>query len=309
MVIANKESLVASANALLEPYQKRIVELFDEDIVRFETDDVVRACSYAFKSGGKRLRPSIVLSIAQAVDPSSNADLAALAVECFQVATLIVDDLPCMDDDDTRRGKPATHIAFSETIAILASYALTAQGYGLIQENELPKQSDPVQVLRIAMSAASATMGSPGVIGGQYSDISLEKGASRERLRKLIDRKTASLFELCFLLGWLYGGGSLLLVEKIKLIGRTFGRAFQLIDDLDDFEEDVREEKASNYAACFGVEETQELIYLYAKTCVKTASEVGLDESAVIAFAQEMAQFGTQPKSIYRPFTDAYSAL
>src|SRR5690349_2210675 len=93
------------------------------------------AIHYALTQKGKRLRPILVLLVAKALDPSKNVMKAALATEYFHTASLLADDLPCMDNEEERRGTPSTHVLYGESVAILASYALIAAGYQSIVEN------------------------------------------------------------------------------------------------------------------------------------------------------------------------------
>src|SRR3989344_7419672 len=117
-------------------YRKRVEEDLRHSIEKLGEKNGLRdACEYALTNGGKRLRPIFVLMIADAIGEGLDAMPAALGVEFFHTASLIADDLPCMDDDDTRRSRPSLHKAFGESVAILASYTLIAAGYGAIYEN------------------------------------------------------------------------------------------------------------------------------------------------------------------------------
>jgi geranylgeranyl diphosphate synthase, type II len=172
--------------------------------------------------GGKRLRAALVLMSAggQATEP-------ALAVEDFHAASLIADDLPCMDDATERRGKPTLHCAFGEQTALLASYALISAGYEQLTLGA--RRLDRERGL-LSIELATHTTGIEGLIGGQDLDL---QGA-HERTEELLAKKTGSLFELSIGLGWLYGGGDLDHFPNVRRFGRSLGIVFQLLDDRDD---------------------------------------------------------------------------
>ena len=289
MAINNKGALTASAKELLAPYQKRVEEIFEKDIVsRYGESEVIQACRYAF-GGGKKLRPSIVFSIAQALDPGADVDKVAVAVECFHVLTLIVDDLPCLDNDSIRRDRPSTHIAFSERVALLANYALVGYVYCLVQENPIPKGVNPSRVLKAAIEHVSAALGYSGIVTGQYMDTCSCK-YTREEIQTLSDKKTGALFALSFVLGWLYGGGDIEKLDRVKEMAKYFGRAFQYTDDIDDLEQDAKASNWANYALSFGLEETEALIQKYSTRFLDIAQELGIDKTPVARLAQVMGE-------------------
>lgn len=197
---------------------------------------LVDAIAYSLKNGGKRFRPALVLVIAKALKKEKDASDAALAVEFFHTASLIADDLPCMDDDDKRRSVPSLHKAFDEATALLASYALISAGYDRIRLN---CQENPA-LLPYAIETACRTTGIFGATGGQYFDLYAD-ALNEEVLKEVIDRKTGALFELSFVFGWLFGGGSLEKLPLVKKMSFHFGTAFQLADDFLDYQEDKEE--------------------------------------------------------------------
>ncbi|MBU6446236.1 MAG: polyprenyl synthetase family protein, partial [Verrucomicrobia bacterium] len=151
------------------------------------------ACEYALRGGGKRLRPTIVLMIAEALGFGADAMPAALSVEFFHTASLIADDLPCMDNDDVRRNRPSLHKVFGESAAILASYALIAEGYGGIYRNS---GNNPKAAV-ICLEAATRCAGISGATGGQFLDL-YPPDFSFETVQKIIYQKTVTLFEISF---------------------------------------------------------------------------------------------------------------
>jgi len=286
-----KETVALAAGELLAPYQKRFDEAVKKEIAREKKhQDLLQACSYSVLSNGKRLRPALVWMVADALDADESVSLAALAVEFFHASSLVVDDLPCMDDDDFRRGKPSTHRAFSEQAAILASFALTAWGFDAITR-VVPPERAAHRVLQAAVAAASGSVGLPGLIGGQWLDIK-EGRPTRERFIEIVDRKTGDLFGLCFILGWLFGGGDIARLPQLRQMAGHFGRAFQLVDDLDDLQQDRAAGKEANSAILFGEEETLRLVVEHVERFCCLASAEGLDETPLIPLAQTLSLVG-----------------
>lgn len=202
------------------------------------------ACEYALLSGGKRLRPIIVMLVADALDHELPVGPAALAIEFFHTASLIADDLPCMDNDDERRSKPALHKVYGESIALLASYALICAGFRKIYENaelmkegKIPYNQRADLVCTMALESATSCAGILGATGGQFLDL-FPPLLNLEALREIIYKKTVTLFEGSFVLGWLFGGGDLSGLDKIKKVAYHLGMAFQIADDISDASQD-----------------------------------------------------------------------
>lgn len=216
------------------------------------------ACEYALLNEGKRLRPIIVMLVADALGHELNVVPAAIAIEFFHTASLIADDLPCMDNEDERRRKPALHKIYGESIALLSSYALICAAFGKIHENaELMKQApSPYRELgdftcNLALEAATRCSGILGATGGQFLDLFPPK-LTQETLREVIYKKTVTLFEGSFLFGWLFGGGDSSCLEKIKQVAYHLGMAFQIADDMGDIAQDERNRREINSVAVLG---------------------------------------------------------
>lgn len=183
-----------------------------------------RAMRYAVFPGGKRLRPTLALLGCQVTggDPASALRPAA-ALECLHAYSLVHDDLPCMDDDDLRRGRPSCHIRFGEALAVLAGDGLLTLALGIVSE----AGSEAVQALATAA-------GSLGMVGGQAADLEAERAASGDRSRARVDwihdHKTAALITASVEVGAISGGGAVCL-EELRAFGGRIGRAFQIADD------------------------------------------------------------------------------
>lgn len=222
-----------------------------------DTTQLRKACEYALLNGGKRVRPLITYIISEALGAKERPFDAALSLEFFHTASLIADDLPCMDNDNYRRDKPSTHKVFGETTALLASYALMAAGFEKISAScEKIVDSTKHEICSYLLKEVAIATGIKGATGGQYSDL-FPKAINLSLLDEIIEKKTAMLFQVAFLYGWLFSGGSLLQAEEMKKLGFHFGFAFQIADDLQDSSQDVKKESPINIALFLGEEKAK----------------------------------------------------
>ena len=189
-----------------------------------------RAMRYAVFTGGKRLRPILSMAAAAACGASPERGLrCGCAVEVLHTYTLVHDDLPCMDDDDERRGRPTVHIAFSQSDAVLAGDALQALAFEwLTDETGLSRWSVADLVRELAVAA-----GSRGVVGGQVADLALQTPApTAEQIAFIHLHKTADLFRAALRLGAMAADGTVEQVEALTHYAVQLGLAFQITDDL-----------------------------------------------------------------------------
>jgi geranylgeranyl pyrophosphate synthase len=187
------------------------------------------AMRYSLEAGGKRLRPVLVLAAAELFGAEKNVVLpAAVAIECVHTYSLIHDDLPCMDDDDLRRGRPTCHKQFDEATALLAGDALLTLAFELLSFN-FTSDISPGLVRQLATAA-----GSRELIGGQMDDLLAEKNGdvSAEALRAIHLRKTAAMLEASLAMGGLIGRAKGDALNTLQRAGRHMGLAFQIIDDI-----------------------------------------------------------------------------
>ncbi len=226
------------------------------------------AMRYSLFAGGKRLRPVLCLAAAEACGGEETAALpAAAAVECLHTYTLIHDDLPCMDDDDLRRGKPTCHVEFGEGIAVLTGDALLTIAFEILAKTP-PSSRYGVADYVIELATAS---GSRHLIGGQVVDLEgegLDVVISPAQLRYLHESKTAALLACSLRLGAMSAGASAEQVESLTTYGQAMGLAFQIIDDILDVTQTSeklgksagKDEAAakSTYPALFGLEESRQ---------------------------------------------------
>lgn len=216
------------------------------------------AVAYSLLNGGKRFRPIVVQSIANSLEFGPHVYYAALAVEYFHTASLIADDLPCMDNDDTRREKPSLHKATNETTALLASYGLISEAFqkifqacDFLKHSNLSYAGHSDAICAIALDVASKSSGMNGATLGQYYDL-FPLNASLNHLKDIIHLKTITLFDVAFTFGWIFGGGNLEKLSDINRLAFHFGLAFQIADDLKDFNEDFQRQCVSNISVQIG---------------------------------------------------------
>lgn len=189
-----------------------------------------KAMRYSVLAGGKRLRPILCLAAAEAVGgKEKDALLPALAVEILHTYTMIHDDLPCMDDDDLRRGKPTAHVAFGEAYAVLAGDALLTLAFEWIAAAAPPP---PYAPRRLILELARAA-GNRGVIAGQVEDLACEgKKPSAAKVFRIHFHKTAALIRAAARIGAICGGADKTELAAISRYGEKGGLAFQIADDI-----------------------------------------------------------------------------
>ncbi|HXP10742.1 MAG TPA: polyprenyl synthetase family protein, partial [Acidobacteriaceae bacterium] len=196
-----------------------------------------RAMRHSVFAGGKRLRPVLCMEAARMITgslPQGVEDLAA-AIEMLHTYSLIHDDLPALDDDDLRRGKPTCHVVFGEAIAILAGDALQTQAYEVLAGLQCPAPN----TVRIVGAIAQATGTVDGMIGGQVMDLEAEEHKPTAEMVEAIHRaKTGALIRVSLVTGGIYAGGSDNDIERLQEFGRKAGLAFQIMDDVLDMTQD-----------------------------------------------------------------------
>lgn len=281
--------------SVLKPYQDRIEKQIQDEIEQLGVKNHLRdACEYVLLSKGKRFRPALVLMIAERISKDANVLQAAMSVELFHAASLIADDLPCMDNDKERRGKPTVHTIYGESVALLATYALISAGYhSLVKNGQVLKnstlpfahQSDSLTVL--AIENVSLLTGCLGTTGGQFLDL-YPPNYTLPVIREVIYKKTVTLFEISFVLGWLFGGGETSCLDLVKKSANHFGMAFQLIDDFEDMAQDSLSKNSSNIANLLGKETVMKMFHGEIEQFHETIKELGLDQGPLLALMEEL---------------------
>jgi len=227
------------------------------------------AMRYAATGGGKRVRPLLVFAAAQAAgairtqDALAAQEVAACSVEMIHAYSLVHDDLPCMDDDDLRRGRPTVHRQFDEATAMLVGDGLQARAFELL--SLLPNDA-----VRPALAELGLAAGSFGMVGGQAIDLaSVGQAISREQLEQMHQRKTGALLKASVRLGWICARGSAPVPTDFDVYADAIGLAFQVVDDILDVEADsatlgktAGKDAAANkptYVSIIGLESSREL--------------------------------------------------
>ena len=224
-----------------------------------------KAMRYSLFAGGKRLRPILCLAAAEACGGKTSAALPhACAVECIHTYSLIHDDLPSMDNDDLRRGRPTCHKVFGDGIAILAGDALLTIAFEIAAQAKAVSRYELRDILREIAQAA----GSRKLIAGQVADLEAEgRRLTRAQVRSIHENKTAALLTTSVRLGAMSANATAKQLASITAFGRALGLAFQVIDDILDVTQtseklgksagkDVAAEKAT-YPAVIGLEKSR----------------------------------------------------
>jgi geranylgeranyl pyrophosphate synthase len=238
---------------------------------------------YPVFGGGKRVRPLLTLAAAEALDrgPRAQALAAGAAVELVHTYSLVHDDLPAMDDDDVRRGRPTLHKAWDEATAVLVGDALLTEAFGVLAGAALPPD---VVVALVARLAAAA--GHRGMIGGQAADVGLG-GPVRDldTLMRLHAGKTGALIQAAVVMGGLSLGASADELARLERYGADVGLAFQLADDVLDADQDDGDDGPPSYVKLLGVEETSRRARELAERAVEAVDSLPRP-AALIALAR-----------------------
>lgn len=232
-----------------------------------KSDDVVsRAMRYSVENGGKRIRPELVLSFCEACGGNSeNAMPLACALEMIHTYSLIHDDLPCMDNDDFRRGKPSCHVKFGYEYALLAGDALLTLAFETAAKAQLPPQS-VVDAVSVLASAA----GWAGMVGGQVMDLQNEgKQVDIKTIESTDALKTGELIRAACVLGCIAAGRKDM-ISAAEEYARCVGISFQIVDDILDVTSDTQtlgkpvgsdsENEKCTYVSLLGIERSQEIV-------------------------------------------------
>ena len=250
----------------------------------YDFDGLLDAMDYSLTAGGKRIRPVLTLEFARlnGLEPERALPIAC-AVEMLHTYSLIHDDLPCMDNDDLRRGKPTNHKVFGESTAVLAGDALQAEAFGTILRSPLPieARADCAEIL-------AGAAGIDGICGGQYMDLSAEGHAlSAEELSSLQGRKTGALLAGACMLGVAAAGAGEKAVETAGRYGAQLGAAFQIRDDMLDvmsteaelgkpIGSDKRDRK-STFMSLYGEEKCAKMVREITEAACATVKDIDAD--------------------------------
>ena len=216
-----------TANEYKNLVDSKLSEFFNPSGMSY--DGLLESMHYSLTAGGKRIRPTLVLEFCRISGGDVEKALpVACAIEMLHTYSLIHDDLPCMDNDDLRRGKPTNHVVYGECTATLAGDALQAEAFGTIARSELPAENK-IACVEILADA----VGSDGMCAGQYLDMVGEsKRLTEEELDDINSRKTGALLIAACRMGVAAAGGNGEMLEAAAHYGACVGAAFQIRDDI-----------------------------------------------------------------------------
>ena len=238
----SEDCIMNEHNAKLHSYAERTETVLLEKTEELETKakqnhmqiaNLFNAMRHSLTAGGKRIRPALIYAFCEVCGGTpEQADTAACAMEMTHTSSLIFDDLPAMDNDDLRRGKPSCHKAFGEATAILAGDALICAPFGLLASDSNLSSEQKLQIIQIL----SEQEGAGGMIGGQMLDMQFEtqEHVTLEELEIMCLGKTGALIKAACQIGCICGGGSPEQIRAAGNYGETLGLAFQMIDDIQD---------------------------------------------------------------------------
>ncbi len=285
--------------SLIEKDLQFIDAKLDEYLSCGEPKELWQAMRYTALLKGKRLRPILALESARSCDIDNLERIvpSACAIEMIHAYSLIHDDLPAMDNDDYRRGKPSNHKAFGEAIAILAGDALNSFVYQMIIENT-PKTIKPEALLNV-INIISKASGPNGIVGGQVADIIAEgKEFDEKNYNYICEYKTAALFEAAIKIGATITEAPKEKFEALSNYGKLIGIAFQVADDILDITstqnvigktpgKDLQSGKAT-YPIVFGVEKAVKRVNALCKEAISNIQNQNINSALLLKIAEEI---------------------
>ncbi len=252
------------------------------------------AMRYSIFAGGKRIRPVLCIETARIFDERPEAAFfAGCALECIHTYSLIHDDLPALDNDDLRRGKPTCHKKFGEATAILAGDALLTLAFQILAEVPVAPERRVAILREIALAAGTVN----GMIGGQVADLLAEgKPATPEILEYIHKSKTAALIRASVVAGAIAGDAQDEDVARLRHFGESIGWAFQVVDDILDVEESSaalgktagkdQAQKKVTYPAVYGLEKSREIAGTLAEQALASLEPYGQRAANLRAVAE-----------------------
>ena len=285
----NKDWLVENRNFVEAEIDRLFPKLADCDY-----NIVNEASRYSLTLGGKRIRPIILLEFCRMCGGEyKSASNFAVALEMIHTYSLIHDDLPCMDDDDMRRGKPSCHIKFGEDTALLAGDTLLTEAFGVVSKADLPAE----RIVK-AVEYLSSLSGLHGMVGGQVLDLSFEKRKpSADELVDMYSRKTSGLLIAAATLGCIAAGKmDSLVLENATNYARDLGIAFQIIDDILDYTADEsllgkpvgsdQKNQKTTFVSLFGIDKSRDYAKQYTESALNSLNRFDGDKTRLIELTE-----------------------
>lgn len=256
---------------------------------------------YSVNAGGKRIRPRLVLEFSRLCGGDDTGALPfACAVEYIHTYSLIHDDLPCMDDDDMRRGIPSNHKVYGEDIALLAGDALQSLAFEIMSLPENVKAVGASKAVR-CINELAKYCGAKGMVGGQVIDLENEKkSAMYEEVLECNDLKTGGLIKSACVMGAVLGGADEIQIQMAEKYGKCIGISFQIVDDILDIistDEELGkpvgsdiENNKSTYVSLFGIEKCREMVDELTDEAIASLDYFNADKTALTDLALSLAK-------------------
>lgn len=289
---------VFDLKAYLEEKRALVEEALEQCLPKTDSiyKPIVNAMRYSLFAGGKKLRPILCLTATETVGGDLKVALpAACALELIHTYSLIHDDLPAMDNDDLRRGKPASHKVFGDALAILAGDALLTEAFYLLTHPRLAHSIPNSSLITIVHLIAEAS-GFRGMVGGQVMDLEATgKKTNAEELETMDRHKTGALIAASVESGAILGGGTKDQIKALSKYGHHIGLAFQIVDDILDIEGTTielgkqanvdQEKKKSTYPSIMGLNRAKELALNHTKQAINALEKFGKEAEPLRAIA------------------------
>lgn len=285
----HSDNRFAGYRSFAENYLSELFRKYEQEPQQVLYDSM----KYSLLAGGKRLRPIFAFEFCRLCggDWRQAAPFAG-AIEMIHTYSLIHDDLPCMDNDDYRRGRLTNHKVYGEAMAVLAGDALLTDAFALAATAQLPNPGD----LALAISVLAENAGSPGMVGGQVLDIlSEERICSEQEVLDIQSRKTGALINAACVLGAIAGGASQEQLQAAASFAGCLGLAFQIRDDMLDVIGDAGElgksvgtdAEKNTFVRLYGLEKCEELVQKYTQAAIGHLS-IFSDTQELIALAESL---------------------
>ena len=267
----------------------------------YKEQELIDSVRYSLDLKGKRVRPSLTLAFAELCGGSAHEAMPfACAVEMVHTYSLIHDDMPCMDDDDFRRGKPSNHKVFGEATALLAGDALQSMAYSVMLSEDTVAE---VGAQRAAAAACvlSRKSGLLGMVGGQTIDLGIENiQVDIDTVRLMEEKKTANLIEAACMMGCIAAGADEEKVAAAEKYAHGIGMAFQIVDDILDVTSTAEElgkpigsdadNEKNTFMSLLGIDRCRELVDEYTNEAIDALGAFDGDTSGLADFARKLAE-------------------
>ncbi len=284
-------------NKYLSLIEKKLAEYLPSE--ECSEKSVISAMKYSLLASGKRIRPTLTLAFCEALGGDIEAAVPyACAVEMIHCYSLIHDDLPCMDDDDIRRGRPSNHKVYGEDIALLAGDALQALAFDIMLRDESVRKAG-IQGAKAAHILAREC-GANGMVGGQVIDLETEgKDPTLETISEMYAKKTGAIIKAACLMGAVIANADEAAINAAAVYAEKIGLAFQIVDDILDIESDTEtlgkpvgsdaENEKVNYVTKVGVEQGRLLAEKLTSEAVEALKAIGGDTVFLKELAEKLA--------------------